>query len=223
LAIRKLKIPLIHKNSSTIIESQDKQKARALRIRTAPKQLWDGGGNKDSPRQSQLGPLLVMTHGEASSELLTATCWVARVLAVDLFHHSPSAEVPVPNSLCNSLRHTQKIQIRRCQASVLLQAKDEAAPERLLQYGSLVQWLVKTSPDYQALGRSASATSRSIEFGSGWSMNRWTTPSPVHLQQPSAPWWVPSWILQQHTAYFASQSSGRSPDENEAVEIGKVG
>ena len=68
LAIRKLKIPLIYKNSraSTVIESQDKQKARVLRIRTAPKQLWDGGANKDS-HKSQPGPMLVMKKKPARS------------------------------------------------------------------------------------------------------------------------------------------------------------
>ena len=87
--------------------------------------------------------------------------------------------------------------------------------QTLLQYGSLVQWLIKISPDYQALGRWANATCRSIESGSGWSMNRWTTPSPFHLQQPSDPWWIPSGILQEHTVHFASsQRSGRSPRWN---------
>ena len=91
---------------------------------------------KTPPDKSQLGPLLVMTHEEASSELLAATCWVARVLAVDLFHHSPSAEVPVPNSLCNSLLQTEKLKSEDASR----QSKQRTRPHQsLLQYGSLVE------------------------------------------------------------------------------------
>jgi len=125
-------------------------------INLSPDQCW-------SWRRSQLGATDCCMLG------CTGTC--SRSVSPVAFCRSTSPQQPLQQSA-----PPQKFEIRRCQPSV--QAKDEAAPERLLQYGSLVQWLIKTSPDYQALGRWASAMSRSIESGSGswlWLITQFTT------------------------------------------------
>lgn len=62
--------------------------------------IWCAGDPRGGPAVTEAGDLGAALW-ESSSRQTTATCGVAWVLAVDLFHFLPSTKIPIPNRLCD--------------------------------------------------------------------------------------------------------------------------